>query len=78
MLQAGNHRPTEVTAYGGQHVSSDLPEHFSERYRAAYALEMAHFFDVVQRGVARAPRWKMASRRWSWPMPLPAPGRKTV
>lgn len=52
MLQAGNHRPTEVTAYGGQHVSSDLPEHFFlERYRAAYALEMAHFFDVVQRGV---------------------------
>ncbi|BBF84213.1 myo-inositol 2-dehydrogenase 1 [Aquitalea magnusonii] len=52
MLQAGNHRPTEVTAYGGQHVSTDLPEHFFlERYRAAYALEMAHFFDVVQRGV---------------------------
>lgn len=52
MLQAGNHRPTEVTAYGGQQVSTDLPEHFFlERYRAAYALEMAHFFDVVQRGV---------------------------
>ncbi|WP_287877148.1 inositol 2-dehydrogenase [Aquitalea sp.] len=51
MLQAGNHRPTEVTAYGGQHVSTDLPEHFFlERYRAAYALEMAHFFDVVQHG----------------------------
>lgn len=51
MLQAGNHRPTEVTAYGSQQVSTDLPEHFFlERYRAAYALEMAHFFDVVQRG----------------------------
>ncbi|WP_159878774.1 inositol 2-dehydrogenase [Aquitalea denitrificans] len=51
MLQAGNHRPTEVTAHGGQHVSTDLPEHFFlERYRAAYALEMAHFFDVVQHG----------------------------
>jgi myo-inositol 2-dehydrogenase / D-chiro-inositol 1-dehydrogenase len=52
MLQAGNHRPTEVTVYGSQQVSTDLPEHFFlERYRAAYALEMAHFFDVVQRGV---------------------------
>ncbi|MBA4707675.1 inositol 2-dehydrogenase [Aquitalea aquatica] len=52
MLQAGNHRPTEVTAYGSQQVSTDLPEHFFlERYRAAYALEMAHFFEVVQRGV---------------------------
>ena len=52
MLQAGNHRPTEVTAYGSQQVSTDLPEHFFlERYRAAYALEMAHFFEVVQHGV---------------------------
>lgn len=51
MLQAGNHRPTEVTAYGSQQVSTDLPEHFFlERYRAAYALEMAHFFEVVQHG----------------------------
>jgi len=52
MLQAGNHRPTEVTAYGSQQVSTDLPEHFFlERYRAAYALEMAHFFEVVLHGV---------------------------
>ncbi|RQO76054.1 inositol 2-dehydrogenase [Aquitalea sp. FJL05] len=51
MLQAGNHRPTEVTAYGSQQVSTDLPERFFlERYRAAYALEMAHFFEVVQHG----------------------------
>lgn len=53
MLQAGNHRPTEVTAYGSLQVSTDLPEHFFlERYRAAYALEMAHFFEVVQHGAS--------------------------
>ena len=29
-------------------MASDKPEHFFlERYRAAYAAEMAHFFDVV-------------------------------
>ncbi len=48
MLQAGNHRPTEVTASTGANVSADLPEHFFlERYRAAYALELAHFFDAL-------------------------------
>ena len=48
MLQAGNHRPTEVTASTGSSVSNDLPEHFFlERYRAAYALELAHFFDAL-------------------------------
>jgi myo-inositol 2-dehydrogenase/D-chiro-inositol 1-dehydrogenase len=48
MLQAGNHRPTEVTASTGTSVSTDLPEHFFlERYRVAYATEMAHFFDAV-------------------------------
>jgi myo-inositol 2-dehydrogenase/D-chiro-inositol 1-dehydrogenase len=48
MLQAGNHRPTEVTVSNGTSVSSDLPEHFFlERYRAAYANEMAHFFDAI-------------------------------
>ena len=51
MLQAGNHRPTEVTASTGTNVSSDLPEHFFlERYRAAYALELAHFFDALATG----------------------------
>lgn len=44
MIQAGNVRPTEVTAYSGQSVSTDLPEaFFLERYRAAYAAEIAHF-----------------------------------
>ncbi|MEP7182491.1 MAG: inositol 2-dehydrogenase [Betaproteobacteria bacterium] len=51
MLQAGNHRPTEVTAATAQSVSADLPEHFFlERYRAAYANEVAHFFDAVASG----------------------------
>lgn len=51
MLQAGNHRPTEVVCYGPQHVSADKPEHFFlERYRAAYAAEMAHFFDAHANG----------------------------
>ncbi|MFO1395527.1 MAG: inositol 2-dehydrogenase [Burkholderiales bacterium] len=51
MLQAGNHRPTEVTASTGTNVSNDLPEHFFlERYRAAYALELAHFFDALGTG----------------------------
>lgn len=48
MLQAGNHGPTEVVASTAQAVSRDLPEHFFlERYRAAYAAEMAHFFSVL-------------------------------
>ena len=48
MLQAGNHSPTEVVASTAQSVSRDLPEHFFlERYRAAYAAEIAHFFDVL-------------------------------
>jgi myo-inositol 2-dehydrogenase / D-chiro-inositol 1-dehydrogenase len=52
MLQAGNVRPTEVIAYSKQAVSSDVPEaFFLERYRAAYALEIAHFFDAVTRGL---------------------------
>ena len=56
MLQAGNHRPTEVTAYSTTaRVSSDMPEHFFlERYRAAYALEIAHFFEAVAQGQAGA------------------------
>jgi myo-inositol 2-dehydrogenase/D-chiro-inositol 1-dehydrogenase len=48
MLQAGNHAPTEVTAYTKTAVGRDLPLHFFlERYRAAYANEMAHFFAVL-------------------------------
>jgi len=48
MLQAGNHRPTEVSAATTTAVSIDKPEHFFlERYRAAYAAEMAHFFEVL-------------------------------
>jgi myo-inositol 2-dehydrogenase/D-chiro-inositol 1-dehydrogenase len=51
MLQAGNVRPTEVTAYSRTAVSSDVPEaFFLERYRAAYALEIAHFFAAVEQG----------------------------
>ncbi|MEC5206730.1 myo-inositol 2-dehydrogenase/D-chiro-inositol 1-dehydrogenase [Vogesella perlucida] len=53
MLQAGNHHPTEVTAYGSRQVSTDLPQHFFlERYQAAYAGEMAHFFRVITQGEA--------------------------
>jgi myo-inositol 2-dehydrogenase/D-chiro-inositol 1-dehydrogenase len=51
MLQAGNVRPTEVTAYTGKAVSTDVPEpFFLERYRVAYAHEIAHFFEAVRRG----------------------------
>jgi len=53
MLQAGNHRPTEVVYSGTKAVSQDLPEaFFLERYRAAYAVEMAHFFSAIQAGSA--------------------------
>ena len=48
MLQAGNHTPTEVTAFTAASVSRDRPEHFFlERYAKAYANEMAHFFDSL-------------------------------
>lgn len=51
MLQAGNHRPTEVVAWSAQSVAADKPEYFFlERYRAAYAIEMAHFFDALASG----------------------------
>jgi myo-inositol 2-dehydrogenase / D-chiro-inositol 1-dehydrogenase len=52
MLQAGNHRPTEVTAATAASISRDKPEHFFlERYRVAYANEMAHFFDALAKAV---------------------------
>jgi len=48
MLQAGNHAPTQVVASTSKAVVRDLPEHFFlERYRAAYANEMNHFFAVL-------------------------------
>ena len=48
MLQAGNHTPTEVVASTAKAVARDLPLHFFlERYRAAYAKELAHFFAVL-------------------------------
>ena len=48
MLQAGNHRPTEVTLWSSGAITADKREYFFlERYRAAYAAEMAHFFDVL-------------------------------
>ncbi|RKP52207.1 inositol 2-dehydrogenase [Trinickia fusca] len=51
MLQAGNVRPTEVTAYSARAVSTDVPEpFFLERYRAAYANEIAHFFEAITGG----------------------------
>jgi myo-inositol 2-dehydrogenase/D-chiro-inositol 1-dehydrogenase len=51
MLQAGNHRPTEVTAYSSAAASTDLPEHFFlERYARAYAIEMQHFLDALANG----------------------------
>jgi myo-inositol 2-dehydrogenase/D-chiro-inositol 1-dehydrogenase len=51
MLQAGNHRPTEVFAHTAAAVCEDKPENFFlERYRVAYANEMAHFFDALANG----------------------------
>jgi myo-inositol 2-dehydrogenase/D-chiro-inositol 1-dehydrogenase len=48
MLQAGNHAPTAVVASTATAVCRDLPEHFFlERYRAAYAAEIAHFLAVL-------------------------------
>src|SRR6202163_3813501 len=42
MLQAGNHKPTEVVAYTATGVCEDRPEHFFlQRYRSSYAAEMA-------------------------------------
>jgi myo-inositol 2-dehydrogenase/D-chiro-inositol 1-dehydrogenase len=55
MLQARNHRPTEVMAHTAAGVSEDKPEpFFLERYRVAYAQEIAHFAEVIATG--KAPR----------------------
>lgn len=49
MLQAGNHRPTEVSAHRAEGISSDVPERFFlERYREAYAREMLQFAAVLR------------------------------
>jgi len=51
MLQAGNHRPTEVTLWSSGAITADKPEYFFlERYRAAYQMEMAHFVDAITNG----------------------------
>lgn len=51
MLQAGNHKPTEVFAHSATCISYDKPEHFFlQRYRTAYANEMAHFFEAIAEG----------------------------
>ena len=51
MLQAHNHRPTEVESWTAKGVSAGLPESFFlERYRAAYASEMAHFVEAIREG----------------------------
>jgi myo-inositol 2-dehydrogenase / D-chiro-inositol 1-dehydrogenase len=51
MLQAGNPRPTEVTASTKQSVNTDIPEPlFFDRYRVAFAAEMKYFFDAVGSG----------------------------
>jgi myo-inositol 2-dehydrogenase/D-chiro-inositol 1-dehydrogenase len=48
LLQAGNVRPTQVVAWTDAAISADKPEHFFlQRYREAYALEIAHFFDAL-------------------------------
>lgn len=48
MLQAGNHRPTEVVASGPDVVSTDKPEHFFlQRYEKAYRRELDHFVAVL-------------------------------
>lgn len=48
MLQACNHRPTEVVASGPDVVSTDKPEHFFlQRYETAYRRELNHFVAVL-------------------------------
>jgi myo-inositol 2-dehydrogenase/D-chiro-inositol 1-dehydrogenase len=51
MLQAANPRATEVSAHTATNVSHDRPDHFLlERYRAAYAREIEHFFEALTTG----------------------------
>jgi myo-inositol 2-dehydrogenase/D-chiro-inositol 1-dehydrogenase len=51
MLQAGNHRASEVVQSDARGVHADKPEHFFlQRYREAYRIEIAHFFEGLQTG----------------------------
>ena len=51
MLQCGNHKPHEVLQSDGTGVHGEKPEHFFlQRYRDAYRLELAHFFETLQSG----------------------------
>jgi myo-inositol 2-dehydrogenase/D-chiro-inositol 1-dehydrogenase len=51
MLQCGNHKPSEVVQSDASGVHADKPEHFFlQRYREAYRLELAHFFETLQSG----------------------------
>jgi myo-inositol 2-dehydrogenase/D-chiro-inositol 1-dehydrogenase len=51
LLACGNHKPTEVTLATSSGTSHDNPEHFFlQRYREAYRLEVAHFFERLQDG----------------------------
>jgi len=51
MLQCGNHRPSEVVQSDATGVHAVKPEHFFlQRYREAYRLELAHFFETLQSG----------------------------
>ncbi|RQS07990.1 inositol 2-dehydrogenase [Burkholderia sp. Bp9002] len=51
MLQAGNVRPTEVVAWSAGGIATDVPEpFFLERYRQAYAAEIAHFVHALRDG----------------------------
>jgi myo-inositol 2-dehydrogenase/D-chiro-inositol 1-dehydrogenase len=51
LLQCGNHRPHEVVQSDATGVHAEKPEHFFlQRYREAYRLEVAHFFECLQSG----------------------------
>ena len=51
MLQCGNHKPSEVVQSDATGVHAEKPEHFFlQRYRDAYRLELAHFFETLQNG----------------------------
>ena len=51
MRQCGNHKPSEVVQSDASGVHADKPEHFFlQRYRDAYRLEVAHFFENLQSG----------------------------
>jgi myo-inositol 2-dehydrogenase/D-chiro-inositol 1-dehydrogenase len=51
MLQCGNHKPHEVLQTDACGVHGEKPEHFFlQRYRDAYRLELAHFFETLQSG----------------------------